>query len=59
MMLETERLILRPWREDDAAMQGWQTVPVVIPTYNFGKCKVGLDIGGLLLDVLQHIVYDK
>lgn len=40
-------------------MQGWQTVPVVIPTYNFGKCKVGLDIGGLVLDVLQHIVYDK
>lgn len=40
-------------------MQGWQTVPVVMPTYNFGKCKVGLDVGGLVLDVLQHIVYDK
>lgn len=40
-------------------MRGWETVPVVIPTFKFNQGKIGLDVGGLLYEILQHTVFDK
>ena len=37
----------------------WETVPVVIPYYNFDKFKLGLDVGGILYEVLRNVVFDK
>lgn len=42
------------------SMRGhWETVPVVIPYYNFDKFKLGLDIGGILFDILRNVVYNR
>ena len=33
---------------------GWQTVPIATPYYKFRKCKIGVDVGGLLYYFLQN-----
>lgn len=43
----------------DGMRGGWQTVPVVIPYYKFDKFKLGLDVGGILYEVLRTVVFDK
>lgn len=35
----------------------WETVPVAIPYYKFDKFKLGLDVGGLLYEVLRNAVF--
>ncbi len=37
----------------------WETVPVVIPYYNFDKFKLGLDVGGILYEILRNAMFDK
>ncbi len=37
----------------------WETVPVVIPYYNFDKFKLGLDVGGILYEILRNAVFDN
>ncbi|WP_394366466.1 hypothetical protein [Prevotella heparinolytica] len=40
------------------AMRGrWETVPMVIPTYNFDKFKLGLDVGGIIYEILRSKIY--
>lgn len=42
------------------AMRGrWETVPIVIPYYNFDKFTLGLDVGGLLYEIFRDVVFDK
>lgn len=42
------------------AMRGhWETVPIIIPYYHFEKFTLGLDVGGLLYEVLREFVFDK
>ncbi|WP_303011156.1 hypothetical protein [uncultured Bacteroides sp.] len=42
------------------AMRGrWETVPVVIPSYRFNKFTLGLDVGGILYEILRNAVFDK
>lgn len=43
------------------AMRGhWETVPVLIPTYRFNNnFKLGLDVGGILYEVLRNAIFDK
>ena len=42
------------------AMRGrWETVPIVIPYYRFEKFKLGLDVGGLIYEILREVVFDK
>lgn len=42
------------------AMRGrWETVPIVIPYYNFDKFTLGLDVGGILYEILRSTVFDK
>lgn len=42
------------------AMSGrWETVPMVIPYFRFNKTKLGLDVGGILYEILHNAVYDK
>lgn len=42
------------------AMRGrWETTPVVIPYYRFEKFTLGLDVGGLLYEILRNVVFDK
>lgn len=42
------------------AMRGrWETVPIAIPYYRFEKFKLGLDVGGILFEVLRNAVFDK
>lgn len=42
------------------SMRGrWETVPIVIPYYNFNKFKLGIDVGGLLYEILRDVVFDK
>lgn len=43
----------------DAMRVRWETVPVVIPYYHFDKFTLGLDIGGLLFEILREVVFDK
>lgn len=41
------------------AMRGrWETVPIVIPYYHFEKFTLGLDVGGILYDILRNTVFD-
>lgn len=42
------------------AMRGrWETVPVVIPYYRFEKFNLGLDVGGVLYEILRGAFFDK
>ena len=42
------------------AMRGrWETVPVVIPSNRFNKFTLGLDVGGLVYEILRTLVFDK
>ncbi len=43
----------------DAMRGGWQTVPVVIPYYRFEKFKLGLDVGGIMYEILRNVVFDN
>ena len=43
----------------DAMRGGWQTVPVVIPYYRFEKFKLGLDVGGIIYEILRSAVFDN
>lgn len=43
----------------DAYRGRWETVPVVIPYYNFDKFKLGLDVGGILYEILRNTVLDN
>lgn len=37
----------------------WETVPMVIPYYHFEKFTLGLDVGGIIYEVLRDVVFDK
>lgn len=37
----------------------WETVPVLIPYYRFNKFTLGLDVGGILYEILREVVFDK
>lgn len=37
----------------------WETVPIVIPYYRFEKFTLGLDVGGLVYEILRDLVFDK
>ena len=37
----------------------WETVPIVAPYYNFDKFTLGLDVGGLLYEILRTAVFDR
>lgn len=42
------------------AMSGrWETVPVMIPYYRFEKFTLGLDVGGIIYEILRETVFDK
>lgn len=42
----------------NAMRGGWETVPVVIPTYKFNeKFKLGLDVGGIVYEILRSTVF--
>ena len=42
------------------AMRGrWETVPVVIPYYRFEKFNLGMDVGGILFEILRQTVFEK
>lgn len=43
----------------DAMRERWETVPIVIPYYNFDKFKLGFDVGGLLYEILRDVAFDK
>ena len=36
----------------------WETVPVVIPYYRFEKFTLGLDVGGILHELLRNVIFD-
>lgn len=40
-------------------MRGWQTVPVVIPHYRFNKLDLGIDVGGIVFEVLRNAVINN
>lgn len=37
----------------------WVTVPIVTPTYHFKKFDLGLDVGGIIYEVLRNVVFDR
>lgn len=43
----------------DGMTRRWETVPMVIPYYRFDKFKLGLDVGGILYEILRETVFDK
>ena len=40
----------------DPYLNRWQTLPVVAPTVNIGKCAVGVDLGGAIYNIIDNIV---
>lgn len=38
---------------------GWETVPILAPSYKFDKFDLGLDIGGILYEILHKVVIDN
>ncbi|MDE6799482.1 MAG: hypothetical protein K2P62_04310 [Phocaeicola sp.] len=38
---------------------GWETVPIVAPCYKFDKFDLGIDLGGILYELLHKVVIDK
>lgn len=41
------------------AMRGrWETAPIAIPYYKFDKFTLGLDVGGILYEILRNTVFD-
>ena len=38
---------------------GWETVPVEVPCYKFNKFNLGIDVGGLIYEILHKVVIDK
>lgn len=43
----------------DARRGRWETVPMVIPYYHFNKFTLGLDVGGILHEILRNVIFDK
>jgi len=43
----------------DAMSGRWETVPVMIPYYHFNKFTLGLDVGGIIYEILRDVVFDK
>ena len=43
----------------NAMRGGWETVPIVIPYYHFEKFTLGLDVGGILYEILRETVFNK
>ena len=43
----------------DAYRGRWETVPMVIPYYNFNKLKLSLDVGGILYEILRNAFFDN
>lgn len=43
----------------DAMSGRWETVPVMIPYYRFEKFTLGLDVGGIIYEILRDVVFDK
>lgn len=43
----------------DAMSGRWETVPVMIPYYHSNKFTLGLDVGGILYEILRDVVFDK
>lgn len=37
----------------------WETVPVVIPSYRFNKATIGMDVGGLLYQLLHKVAFGR
>lgn len=58
-MTERFNLEMGVQRYYDAMRGRWETVPVVIPSYRFEKFKLGLDVGGILYEILRGTVFDR
>lgn len=43
----------------DPMKRKWETVPIFIPSYKIGNVELGLDVGALIYEILQHTVFDK
>ncbi|WP_291529849.1 hypothetical protein [Bacteroides sp. UBA939] len=37
----------------------WETVPVVIPYYRFEKFTLGMDVGGILHELLRNVIFEN
>lgn len=58
-MSERFNLEMGVQRYYDAMTGRWETVPVVIPSYRFNKFTLGLDVGGIVYEVLRSLVFDR
>lgn len=58
-MSERFSLEMGAQRYYDAMRGRWETVPVLIPYYRFEKFTLGLDVGGLVYEILREVVFDK
>ncbi len=43
----------------DARSGRWETSPVVIPYYRFNKFTLGVDVGGIVHEILRNVVFDN
>lgn len=46
-------------RSYDPMRRQWETVPIVVPYYKFDKFELGIDVGGILYEILRNVIYDK
>lgn len=37
----------------------WETVPIAVPSYRFDKFSLGIDVGGILYELLHKVVIDR
>lgn len=43
----------------DARSGRWETSPVVIPYYHFNKFTLGVDVGGIVHEILRNVIFDN
>lgn len=37
--------------------KSWDTRPIAIPYYKFNKTKIGLDVGGILYEIVRSVKF--
>ena len=46
-------------RNYDSMRRQWETVPIFVPYYKFDKFALGIDVGGILYEILRNVIEDK
>ena len=43
-------------RHYDPMRRKWETIPIVVPYYKFDKFELGMDVGGIVYEILRNVI---